>query len=791
MDVLGIVPPGPDELCEQCLKVDFEALFRPDMKAFWLGTLATIMGSDACPFCRLVVHAISDCWRERVGDVWSITNTKRINVWVKTTLWAHCDSGREKELPSSKSTGQLRNAYLRFRPALGTDWVPEERMRSSFGTPRFTLCELDRLSSKKCLPFPRDPQRDGSQVLQRRPIPEVAEIPLIRSWVDECQGEHGHSLGGPDLQTRLRATGHFRVIDVVESCIVEPTDDIVYIALSYIWGDALRERQTAEPSTWWRDLFEDVERDQRAEPPRRLRFDKIPATIQDASELVKSIGRRYLWVDLLCIDQDDLSEKEVLIKHMHLLYEGASFTIVAAGGKSAESRLHGLHKSTRSPEKTCVVPTKSGELGLVIARPGLSNMLSSTDWNTRGWTFQEDVLSSCCLYFTSNEIFYSCRYHSPQSPLPSIEFYRGFGLGRFSEWREGYVLETKYTKTAYQSTCHWNDGWSRLPIRGLRSEARVICQPEGPGQDGGNNVKDIEFSEYAAFIREYTKRNLTKPGDIVTAFMGVLHKFGTKLSLGADVEFHGLLDNSTYDTNLEKALLWTPGLNVALNRRHIKPAPGQIAPRQLPSWAWSGWVGPVEYLIEDDKKTHLGWNFWPVVFSPRGGHLLMSKLFRWSSLGDRQVFGWSLKVGDRPVENLEQKTSAPSSSCTLTLLKYVADVKGLVPGSEFVAQKYDTRTNHPICVIRFNSGNSTNSAAVLLDSWTSPIGFQGITKPEKYKLVHIGQGRRMPPPGLLSPATLEWTALLVEQKGDYYERVGLTAIPTDQIEGSLQWISIL
>jgi hypothetical protein len=633
MDVLRVVQPGPDKLCEQCSKVDFEALFRPDLKAFWLGKLSTIMSNDTCPFCRFVVHTISDCWRERASDVWGMTNT--INVWVKTTFWAHRQNSRQNLMPGSLQGRLKRDLFYRFRPALGTDWVPDDRMRSSNSNPRFTVCELDRLSSMECLPFPRDPTRDWSQVLRRRPIPKVAEIFLIRSWLDECQSEHGHSLGEAKSQARLRATGYFRVIDVVESCLVEPTDDIVYIALSYVWGDALRERQTAEPSSWWEDLFEGVESNQRAERRRRLRFNKLPATIQDASDLVKSIGRRYLWVDLLCIRQDDLSEKEVLLKQMHLLYEGASFTIVAAGGKSAESRLHGLPKSTRSPERTCLVPTKNGELRLVIARPGLSDILSSTDWNTRGWTYQEDILSSCCLYFTSNEIFYSCRYHSPQYPLAVADDFKGFRLGRFSEWREGYMLETKYTKTAYQSTSPWNEGWLRGPICGLRSEARVICQSDRPGQGEGNNVEEnllaihptnprfigVDFSEYAAFVREYTKRKLTKPGDAVTAFIGILNKFGTKLLLGADVQFHGLLDNGTYSTNLEKSLLWTPGLNVALYRRHIKPAPGQVAPRQLPSWAWSGWVGPVEYLVED-YVTHLfetsntsddeiSWTFWP------------------------------------------------------------------------------------------------------------------------------------------------------------------------------------
>lgn len=40
-----------------------------------------------------------------------------------------------------------------------------------------------------------------------------------------------------------------------------------------------------------------------------LDFDLLPTTITDSMELVSKIGERYLWVDALCIVQDD--EKEV------------------------------------------------------------------------------------------------------------------------------------------------------------------------------------------------------------------------------------------------------------------------------------------------------------------------------------------------------------------------------------------------------------------------------------------------------------------------------------------------
>lgn len=89
--------------------------------------------------------------------------------------------------------------------------------------------------------------------------------------------------------------------------------------------------------------------------------------------------------------------------------------------------------------------------------------------------------------------------------------------------------------------------------------------------------------------------------------MGILTKFGRKESLGADVVLHGLLNHDTDNVYVEKALLWTGDLDAPLHRRHIGSVPAEIAPRQFPSWAWSGWTGPAKYAMSGGDS----WRFWP------------------------------------------------------------------------------------------------------------------------------------------------------------------------------------
>lgn len=56
---------------------------------------------------------------------------------------------------------------------------------------------------------------------------------------------------------------------------------------------------------------------------------KLPAAVQDAIVLVQKFGERYLWVDCLCIVQDD-EKTRAQVDHMGYIYSGAYLTVIAA-----------------------------------------------------------------------------------------------------------------------------------------------------------------------------------------------------------------------------------------------------------------------------------------------------------------------------------------------------------------------------------------------------------------------------------------------------------------------------
>ncbi|KAL1636897.1 hypothetical protein SLS56_000992 [Neofusicoccum ribis] len=112
----------------------------------------------------------------------------------------------------------------------------------------------------------------------------------------------------------------------------------------------------------------------------------VSQTVKDAIGLVPLLGERYLWVDALCITQDDERTREYLVKNMAAVYANATLTIVAADSIDANSGLRGLKGISKPRNNLCVFDLPDGTR---LNRPSEGG-LGDTEWNMRGWTFQEN-----------------------------------------------------------------------------------------------------------------------------------------------------------------------------------------------------------------------------------------------------------------------------------------------------------------------------------------------------------------------------------------------------------------
>ncbi|PMD51481.1 uncharacterized protein K444DRAFT_486377, partial [Hyaloscypha bicolor E] len=122
-----------------------------------------------------------------------------------------------------------------------------------------------------------------------------------------------------------------RVIDVQKKCIINYDWDWMgpYYALSYVWGT--RPFLTLNKAN---------ESDLRKEGSLSQRL--LPDTIADAMELVDNMDEHYLWVDSLCILQDDDADQKRFINRMRTIYRAADMTIIALCGEDAYAGLPGV-----------------------------------------------------------------------------------------------------------------------------------------------------------------------------------------------------------------------------------------------------------------------------------------------------------------------------------------------------------------------------------------------------------------------------------------------------------------
>lgn len=128
--------------------------------------------------------------------------------------------------------------------------------------------------------------------------PKWVDVEVLRNWRTRCIEDHGDVCDQHKI-SNLESTRPLRLIDVRRGCIVSteegaPLDN--YVTLSYTWGQT--KNFVALKSN-----FEDLRK-----PGVLLDGDiaeQLPRTIRDAIAIVRLLGEKYLWVDSLCIIQDD------------------------------------------------------------------------------------------------------------------------------------------------------------------------------------------------------------------------------------------------------------------------------------------------------------------------------------------------------------------------------------------------------------------------------------------------------------------------------------------------------
>lgn len=360
-------------------------------------------------------------------------------------------------------------------------------------------------------------------------VPSDLHFRTVKGWVNECDSNHENcpKIGSSKLPTRVidvSLDGHEGNV-----CLVNQEKEVRYAALSYCWGKSnfLTTTKTLEQHM------------------AQLPVSQLPRTIQDAIFCTRRLGIRYLWVDSLCILQDSAMDKARELSTMSETYQNAYITISAALSSDANDGFL-QEREFSSAIQGWPVPflpfrCQDGEIGTV----GLLQFSSTNirdPVSTRGWTFQEHMLSPRLLIYGTLEVYWSCFTQT----LPELD----------ESWEKQGASASRHA-------------------RGLLLHARRVLR--GPDPESEDDEK-YRVERWEELVEEYSCRALTYPRDKLPAFSAIAATFNNS----SDKYIAGLWSRWFF-----RLLIW----------KSKSPEDAVRLAGVAPTWSWASLAGEVEFLF--------------------------------------------------------------------------------------------------------------------------------------------------------------------------------------------------
>ncbi|KAI3317166.1 heterokaryon incompatibility protein-domain-containing protein [Xylariaceae sp. AK1471] len=527
-------------LCQRCSNINFGRIRPSRIKSrqavIWLGPASEIVKDTTCCMCQVFDQTFQQRPSYKNG--------------LKYCLYPFCTSSihADKWVYSHKLEGTVETVSF----AIIDEWEFWLLENGGVRNLKDTIKTCGWISPLSILnpSYSFNPRKLGSDI----------DFGVVKGWLEFCTLNHHKSCARVPGRSMLP----IKLIDCASRTIITAVPGHPYLALSYVWGCPSITESDYRPGA------------ERSSLPKLL-----PKVIEDAIIVTKKLGFQYLWIDRYCIDQQDAKDKAAQIKQMDLIYSLASCTIIAAVGDDPTAGLPGVSTTDRKPRSSAI--TRDGGYYISVPPDPVSKINDST-WNSRGWTFQEAILSRRRLVFCDDQVYFSCGGMACRDAMD-------------------IPLTTLHRKDM-QRFRTWNDDWNDL-YNDTHNDKRLF----GP-------IIQVRYPlhECSKLIKSYTKRSMSDPNDILYGILGVLKRFQAVHKLFR--QFYGIIlvpdttfirgedgdgrrrkltketNPSSYTEQLATGLGWDVD-------RSANPDQSGQRRHGFPSWSWTGWTGqlkaPTEY----------------------------------------------------------------------------------------------------------------------------------------------------------------------------------------------------
>lgn len=351
----------------------------------------------------------------------------------------------------------------------------------------------------------------------------------VRGWLQNCiqnhpECSHPASAFVPTRLLKIWTSQGRRLIQLIEP----DGNPERYAALSYCWGGEQDVRTTKHTFSRHRT---------------RINFQDLPQTIKDAVVVTEKLGLEYLWVDALCIIQDDEEDRAREIDLMGHVYEKAEVTIMASRAEAVQAGFleNLLSYGHEKPDWVFKLHYRdlSGQLSPVVIAP--VRFRTPVDYlSARAWAFQERLFSYRILEYSSTCVHWSCQSQRDCD--------RQGGKCSATELEKGIEI-----------------------FRGLPDHNSAVS-----------------IMTWHKLVDAFSQKSLTLAHDRLPAIGGIAERFG----LLSDVDYLA----GIWRSSLPSGLLWIVdryALRLDADKSHQPRSSAYLAP----SWSWASTTRPINNRV--------------------------------------------------------------------------------------------------------------------------------------------------------------------------------------------------
>ncbi|KAI0810183.1 heterokaryon incompatibility protein-domain-containing protein [Xylaria sp. FL0064] len=582
-------------LCRRCRDFDIQAFQRDTFKYRGYPLEAVINSADAgCSFCSLLLdhlkssddgnqHSyLSIFLRKKTGDQLAVSPLSKDALLLLfrslylaiSPAWVHFSVRRADHFPWLAKDGlNIRSlgAYVsnsRYSRNVST---------SSGDTPRvwFQVAADEGTAAHAS-------QDISGHVIADKSTLAASTLAAIRLWHEKCCLFHercNRTLSQCDLIDVEYAPLPTRCIELRPVCGDEACSDNCDLLFVLTRTEGKKGKYMILSHRWTQDTFaarttKDNYEYRCTQGVNCNTPDSITPLFYEAGQLVFSLGVRYIWIDSVCIVQDDPGDWRRESVKMAQYYQYAWLTIAAThttedGHLFRDVPVRDLTRVTRLPYRG-VSGKQDGHFYLQGAdAKGIANdyvtSVGNSELTRRGWVYQERMLSRRLLAFSAAGMFLQCQTRGPDSVV---------GDPVQHNLADELEDDDDEDKNKYQKRL---SRWERFA---------------NDAMFGHVTTASATVSTWEKIVQRYSGLELTRlDEDRLIALSGVATEFGRRLRRWDNEDYEDVSSQGSVNNASDSAYLhyfagtWLPDVQGLLWEQSRPGTRGRV--RGIPTWSWA------------------------------------------------------------------------------------------------------------------------------------------------------------------------------------------------------------